>query len=216
MNILLDGLPRSVSVSGRDVPIETGYRTGLKFERVLRDTRLSNADKLRKALGLYFRPGLVRPEEYTAAVEALIGFYRCGAPPAPKEEPGEDGPPEDPIYDYEHDAGYIYAAFMQAYRVDLSKNIHWWQFKALFQSLPSDTMLMKIIGYRTAKVPSTATAEQRQRIEELKRLYALPLDADRQRLKTDLEAILLNGGNPAALLQQEGAERSVWHSTTAP
>lgn len=202
MNILLDGLPRSVLVAGREVPIETGYRTGIRFERLLRDGRLSNPEKLRRALSLYFCPGSVNPVEYPAAVDALIGFYRCGASPAPRGEEEDAPPKEDPVYDYEHDAGYIYAAFMQAYHIDLAQKpeTHWWQFKALFQSLPADTMLMKIIGYRTAKVPSNATAEQRQRIEELKRLYALPLDADRQRLKTDLEAILLRGGNPAALL----------------
>lgn len=214
MNILADGLPRTVRVAGRDVPIETGFRAGLILEAVLRDGRLTNAEKLQRAIELYFRPGDLSPDEIPEAVEAMIRFYRCGAD-APSTSGQEDGPPpEEPAYSYEHDAGYIYAAFMQAYGIDLSKNIHWWQFRALFQSLPEDTMLMKIIGYRTAKVPAKASAEQRQRINDLKRIYALPVDADRKQLESDLTAILLNGGNPAELLQrmQGGAEGS-WHST---
>lgn len=213
MNILLDGLPRTVRVSGRDVPIETGFRTGIRFEQILKDRGLPNQEKLRKTLGLYFRPGDIRPEELVEAVDAVIGFYRCGAPPRARGEPPSGGGQDaEQAYSYEHDAGYIYAAFMQAYGIDLSKGLHWWQFRALFQALPADTMFMKVIGYRTAKVPPKATAEQRQRIEELKRVYALPLDADRQRLLTDLEAILMAGGNPSAVLNQEGADGS-WDTT---
>lgn len=211
MNLLLDGLPASVKISGRDVPIRTGYRIGLKFEQLLRDEAISNREKLEKALRLYFDQKDIGPADYEEAVEAILDFYRCGAPKRPKL-PGDDGaPPEEPAYSYEHDAGYIYAAFKQAYGVDLARdNLHWWQFRALFQSLPDDTMFVKIIGYRTANVPANATPEQRQRIEELKRIYALPLPADQQQLNTDLTTILMNGGNPAALL--EGAGRS-WHTT---
>lgn len=201
---LLDGLPRSVEIAGREVPIATGYRAGIRFERTLLDRKLSNREKLRLAMEIYYKPGTVQPHETEQAVEAALGFYRCGAPPpAKKDMEGEEAaPPMERVYDYDFDAPYIYAAFKQAYHVDLSADdIHWWQFKALFQSLPADTMFMKIIGYRTAKIPPKATAEQRQRIEELKRIYALPLDADRQKLQTDLNAILMHGGNPAALLQ---------------
>lgn len=210
MNLLLDGLPSSVRIAGRDVPIETDYRAGLRFEQILKDYKLSNRAKLDKALGLYFGPESLRPGEYEEAVEAILWFYRCGAAPPPRSY-GDGGQGEGPAYSYEHDAGYIYAAYMQAYHIDLAvENIHWWQFRALFQSLPADTMFMKIIGYRTAKVPAKATPEQRQRIEELKRVYALPLDADQQKLTTDLTDILMNGGDPSALLG--GAERS-WRTT---
>lgn len=208
MNLLLDGLPHSVEINGRDVPINTDYRAGLKFAKVLKDPALSNADKLRKAILLYFAPDALRYGELEPAVDALIDFYRCGTPKPPQgSAEQEEEPEQEQAYDYEHDAGYIYAAFKQAYGVDLAtNNLHWWQFRALFQSLPDDTMFVKIIGYRTAKVPPKASAEQRQRIEELRRVYALPLPPDQQQLQTDLIAILRNGGNPAALLG--GAERS--------
>lgn len=209
MNLLLDGLPRAVQIAGRDVPIKTGYKTGIRFERILMSPLKSNAEKLEEALRLYFRPGDIWPEEIEEAVDAIIRFYRCGAEKPPSVPGGAEGSTRGPVYDYEHDAGYIYAAFRQAYHIDLTaENLHWWQFRALFQALPEDTMMMKIIGYRTAKVPPGASTEQRQRIEELKRLYALPLSADQQQLTTDLTAILMAGGNPTALLDPEGAERT--------
>lgn len=208
MNLLLGCLPRSVDIAGREVPIVTDYRAGIKFEHLLHNSRLSNREKLEQALQLYFRNVRLSPKEYSAATDAILDFYRCGAPRRPRGECDDSGPEEAPAYSYEHDADYIYAAFMQAYGLDLTAepHLHWWQFRALFKALPEDTMFMKIIGYRVAKIPPKASAEQRQRIEELKRIYALPLEADQQQLKTDLTAILLNGGNPAVLLSQQGAD----------
>lgn len=45
-----------------------------------------------------------------------------------------------------------------------------------------------------------ASKEQRQHYEHLKRVYALPQSADRQQLESDLNSLLMNGGNPAVLL----------------
>lgn len=107
----------------------------------------------------------------------------------------------DEITDFVREHGHIYSAFMQAYGLDLARHpLHWWQFRALFRSLPEETQLVKIIGYRTMKIPAKASKEQRQHYEHLKRVYALPQSADRQQLESDLNSLLMNGGNPAALL----------------
>lgn len=99
---------------------------------------------------------------------------------------------------------------MQAYGLDLARHpLHWWQFRALFRSLPEDTQLVKIIGYRTMKIPAKISKEQRQHYEHMKRVYALPQSADRQQLESDLNKLLMNGGNPAALLN--GSEVRSWH-----
>ena len=60
---------------------------------------------------------------------------------------------------------------------------------------------MKIIGYRTVKLPDKMPKDQRQFYERMKRQYALPESKDVQQLESDLSALLINGGNPAALLR---------------
>lgn len=202
MNILLDGLPDHVDVAGRYVRIVTGYRAGVRFERIIKG-RGDNVEKLREALSLYFPGESFQTWEQSPAVDALLWFYRCGNDEETSDEEDDDGPVSKyRAFDFRYDSGLVYAAFMQAYRIDLIKNnIHWWQFKALFDALPDDTRLVKTIGYRTAEVPAGATDEQRQRIEDLRRAHALPEDADQKQLKTDLEKILRAGGNPAALLE---------------
>jgi hypothetical protein len=203
LNLLIDGLPEEVEIAGQTVRISTGFRTGILFEEVLQDHSLDDADKLQTALELYF-PGVVFDYEVLPeAVNRLIWFYRCGSDPTETKDTDEAGSGEDPPYSYEHDADYIYAAFRQAYGIDLAREtLHWWQFRALFRSLPEDTQMVKIIGYRTMKIPASATTEQRQHYEKMKRIYALPEDADRLQLESDLNTLLMNGGDPSALLRQ--------------
>lgn len=207
---MIDGLPEQVEIAGQMVPISSDFRTGILFEEVLQDPGLDDLEKLQTALHLYF-PGVVF--DYDVLDEALgklVWFYRCGTDPAETTGETSGAADEDPPFSYEHDADYIYSAFMQAYGLDLARHpLHWWQFRALFRSLPEDTQLVKIIGYRTMKIPAKISKEQRQHYEHLKRVYALPQSADRQQLESDLNKLLMNGGNPAALL--DGSEVRSWH-----
>lgn len=199
MNLLIDGLPEEVEISGQKVGISTDFRTGILFEEVLQDDGLDDAEKLQTALELYYPNIVFDYDAVDEAVDRLIWFYRCGSEPTETKE-AEEGSGEDPPYSYEYDADYIYAAFLQVYGIDLARaTLHWWQFRALFRSLPEETQLVKIIGYRTMKIPAKASKEQRQHYERMKRLYALPESADRQKLESDLNTLLMNGGNPASL-----------------
>lgn len=213
MNLLIDGLPEAVEICGESVRISTDFRTGILFEEMIHDITLSDTEKVQTALELYYPDtsfgDLGAIDE---AMSALLWFYRCGSDP--KETTGadseEDGGSDGPQFSYEYDADYIYAAFYQAYRIDLAKhNLHWWQFRALFQALPEETQIMKIIGYRAMKISPKMSKEQKQFYQRMKRIYKLPESEDRQQLESDLSNLLLNGGNPTALL--DGG--SSWHQT---
>ena len=52
MSLLLDRLPDTVAICGQEVPVETGFRTGILFEEMLRDSALSDAEKIQTALEL--------------------------------------------------------------------------------------------------------------------------------------------------------------------
>lgn len=54
MNLLIDGLPEDVEIGGQTVKIETGFRTGILFEEMIRDVTLSDTEKIQTALELYF------------------------------------------------------------------------------------------------------------------------------------------------------------------
>lgn len=186
------------------MPISWDFRTGILFEEALQDQQLDDLQKLQTALRLFY-PGIVfSPDVVEEAVAQLIWFYRCGddqTSPAGDDTGSGDA---EPPFSYEYDADFIYSAFLQAYGLDLARtSLHWWQFRALFRSLPGDTKLVEIIGYRTMKLPAKMDKEKRQHYERLKRIFALPQRADRQQLESDLNNLLMNGGNPAALLDSE-------------
>ena len=202
MNLILDGLPEVVEIAGTSVKIDTSFRTGIIFEEMLSDPELPDEDKLLTMLELYY-PGIVFDETtIREAIEKIFWFYRCGS--EPRQTPGGDEGGET-VFSYEYDADYIYAGFMSAYRIDLAKEtLHWWQFRALFRSLPEDTQIMKIIGYRSMKISPKLSKEQKEHYKRMKRMYALPERYEQTKAESDLTEILMNGGNPSALLNVEG------------
>lgn len=186
-NILIDPLPSTLIVDGREFSIETGFRTGILFEQLTLDSTISSGDKVINALNLYFLDEW--PEDKEAAIDAILWFYSCGAHET-KQEQQEEGEskkavkkakPEQRIYDYDVDAGLIYAAFLQQYRIDLTKDdLHWWQFIALFNALSSDCELCRIMGYRAADPSKIKNSAERSRIARLKAKYALPCNLSKE------------------------------------
>ena len=72
---------------------------------------------------------------------------------------------------------------MEVYKINLqripSKELHWWEFVALFDSLPDDCKIRKIMYWRTCDTSGMARKEV-QRINELRKAYELKDDASVQ------------------------------------
>ena len=89
--------------------------------------------------------------------------------PLPEKEHGE-------VYKINYDGDIIYAAFMQAYGIDLIQEqgkMHWFKFCALLKGLPKDTKFVEICGYRSWEKPSRKDTYEKKMMK-LKELYALP------------------------------------------
>ncbi|HFU4450986.1 TPA: bacteriophage Gp15 family protein [Streptococcus suis] len=95
--------------------------------------------------------------------------------PLPEVEPDEDD--EEPLYSIEHDAEYIYAAFMQVYKIDLIEvqgELHWKKFNALLAGLPDTTKMSEIMRIRAWKPTKYDSEAEKSRMKKLKKLFALP------------------------------------------
>lgn len=205
MNILMDDLPQTLTVAGAALPVSTDYRTGILFEQLLQDQAMPDDEKLITVLTLYFGeavfPILSGLEAVQEALGGIMWFYRCGAEETAGTDEGDEAPRKDPPFSYEHDAAYIYAAFMEAYGIDLTKNrLHWWQFRALFLGLPETVQLCKIMSYRTMEIPAKMPKERKQFYQRMKRIYRLPQPPEQIRLEKEMEAILAQGGDISQLL----------------
>ncbi|MFE3747190.1 Gp15 family bacteriophage protein, partial [Bacillus subtilis] len=89
-------------------------------------------------------------------------------------------------------AEYIYASFLFDYNLDLFEQqgkLHWRKFQALLKGLSEDAKFSKVIEIRTMKLPKEG--EERKRIQELKRIYALnkkPVDEEAAIKELDAKA----------------------------
>ena len=181
-NILLDDLPETVFVDGEEFFVDTDFRTFIIFEKILTEDD-DDRDKVENVLSLFFIED--RPKNVGAAINAVIDLYRCGEEPkkAPaKRKNGNVEMKQKLIYDYEHDAPYIYGAFMSQYGIDLNdiEYLHWWKFQALFRSLEDHNKIVEIMSIRNTDLSKIKDSKERSRIARLQSIYALPQHLTRE------------------------------------
>lgn len=197
-NIILDVLPETVEIDGAEYRINSDFRISILFELLMQDDEVGKRQKLVQGLQLYY-PEI--PHNVTMAVDKMIWFYRCGKETGNGGHGSGSGRAKQ-IYSFEYDDDYIYAAFLEQYGIDLQdiEELHWWKFRALFRGLSEDTEFVKIMGYRSVKITSEMSKEQREFYKKMQSIHALPItDAERKADELLTEA-LLNGGDITGLV----------------
>lgn len=201
MNILVDdlNLPEQVEINRKWYGIRTNFRNSILFELMMQDGGLDARTKVQKALELYYP---VIPDDINAAVDAALWFYRCGREETLQQKRMLSRRERSQIYSFEHDAGYIYAAFLSQYKIDLQTTgyMHWWKFRFLFNSLSKENEFVKIMGYRSMDINDKMSAEQKDFYKKMKLLYALPLPKEEEDRQAAIEKALLNGGDLSGVL----------------
>lgn len=91
-------------------------------------------------------------------------------------------------YDFNNDAGFIYASFMSDYNIDLYEKINsldWRKFIWLFHGLSKDSKMKEVINIRSMKIPkqTKTNGEYIQNILEMKDAYQLKLTAEQREKK---------------------------------
>lgn len=153
-------LPQAVKVGGSFFKIHTDYKYFLRMAELLQDksTPINDFD---------FMYVNKIPASRLYGLRALCEFMN------PKRElPRSTGDEStELVLDYKIDAPYIYAAFLEQYKIDLIEtNLHWYKFLALLHGL-HDTELNRIISARLWKPSGKETEyekEQRKQYEAWK------------------------------------------------
>lgn len=198
MNILIDLLPKEVTIDNKEYEINSDFRTSILFELLMQDSSIGEEDKILMALQLYY-PQI--PMNINGAIEKMLWFYRCGKDISKSKGNGK-GKSVTQIYSFEHDDDYIYAAFMDQYGIDLQDidYLHWWKFKAMFKSLKEDNEIVKIMGYRSIDISKIKDKEQKAYYNKMRKLYEIPISKDEREKLDDINNILLNGGDLSKVL----------------
>ena len=130
-------LPETIDVNGSLYKIHTDYRYFLRFREHIQEPTANPADFDYMYVG-------AKPADRVEGINKLYNFMT-----PPQELPRRTGAESSEIViDYEIDAPYIYAAFMEQYGLDLLlAPLHWYKFLALLHGL-HDTELNNIINAR--------------------------------------------------------------------
>ncbi len=170
MNLLLiNGLPEEY----KGIPISPDFRNMIQVDLILREEGVSDTEKTMAALGQLY-PQI--PDDLELALEGLTWFFSRGDSGTGKENnKGPDGGTPPPrAFDYEQDANLIYAAFYATYGISLTtvEFLHWWEFLALFEGLPEDTLIKRVMYWRTVNL-SQLPKEERKHVRKMRQLFAL-------------------------------------------
>lgn len=189
-SILTNKLPVDVNINGVLYKINSDYRTSILFANYIQEHNELNEEDIIYILKLYYP---VIPQDIEQAVNCIFWFYRCGD--EEKESNSTSTGNNKRIFDYEEDGQYIYSAFLSQYRIDLQEiaYLHWWKFKALFESLSEDNEIVKIMQYRAMDLSKIKDKEQKKFYKKMKETYKLKEkinEADLQALD-DVRKLLL-------------------------
>lgn len=183
MNNFIKGLPKTINVNGEEVAINTDFKVWIRYEEIMLDEDKEAEKQIMEVLDtcLVDEFTMTRLDDLERLFDELMCFYGLDKKIKSEKEAEEDKEKEsdfsekNKIYSYEYDWSYIYAAFMECYNINLfTVNLHWWEFKALFNSLNDKCLFSKIMSFRSMEITSKMSKEEKKYYGEMKKIYALP------------------------------------------
>lgn len=179
---LNDPLVTSFKYKEQEYAIDLSFNNVLDVFDYLEDDNLREYEKAEFCLVLLLEmsfEGMEAVELWNYVYEEFIHVkveqaieYDLKGNPLPVQPDEEQGK----MIDLEQDAQYIYASFKQAYGMNLYQEqgkLHWNEFQALLNGLPSNTIMKRIIDIRAWKPSKGDSGEYRKNMEDLQRRFAL-------------------------------------------
>ncbi len=183
MKGMYNKLPHSVRLNGEKFIINTDFRIFVDFEYEMQEIDRNKA--VNKVLKRFYPAFyiIVSKNLLKEAVDKFLWFYQCGKEELEEIKHNSSGKKTGMIYSYKWDDQYIWGAFKMYFNVDLTEDkVHWWKFKSMWNSIPSDSEFNKIKGYRSY------TGKDKN-LKELKEYYKLPLTQKEKQDKIRREQI---------------------------
>ncbi|RXA80315.1 Gp15 family bacteriophage protein [Latilactobacillus sakei] len=189
---LNDPLNDYVTINDEEHPIYMAFDNVMSALETFDDKELSESDRLYIFLGIMlhdYDQELISALDFETQVDVGKQIIdRINSEPIenqpvdlngePMPQPKRDGPQ---LVSFLFDAKYIYAAFMQAYGIDLIEQqglLHWAKFSALINALPDNTLMRQIIDIRKTNLNEIKDKDEKKRIRKLKQQFSLENKAD--------------------------------------
>lgn len=192
INPITQKLPDFIEIGGKQIKIRTDFRIWIRASLLLYEN-IELETKLIKLIKLCY---IDIPPTLKGGIEGILLFLSGGEREKGKTKPNH----KKPLFDFDADAGLIYATYLTEYGIDLTEcNMHWYKFLALFNALPQECGFLKIVSYRGADLSKIKDKEQRSFIRRMKTKYALPdkrsEEEKEKSIISELEGLFNFGGN---------------------
>lgn len=154
-------LPSAIEVDGELFALKTDFRVWIEFLRGCEEDELASY--------CIFEDRVPPGDSWVGAAMEFANSENA----TPR---GGSGGGQEHAFDFLLDGDYIVGSFQQAYGIDLTDpelRMHWHRFLALFRSLPEDTKMAEIMGYRCYS-KAQAKRKPEAKMEEAKRRWTLP------------------------------------------
>lgn len=167
--MILSKLP--TKLDGREIP--TDFRTWIRYGHIWESSLLIE-EKVRLSFKLILK---IEPfeshEDLKKWLDLFTWFYRCG------KDSNRGTPTKERVLDWKEDELTIWADFKTYNGIDLrSARLHWWEFMALFSSLPSNSQMKEIIGLRAMDLSEIKDPTTRRKYADAKAQVALDCNND--------------------------------------
>ena len=145
----------------------------------------SDEVKMQEVLNIFYKDNV--PDDIELATRQFLRFFT-----AKEEKQSEhDSMRASSVraYDFDQDAQLIYAAFRAQYGINLNrtknKDLHWWEFLSMFNSLSDDLLISKVMYWRTVRLKDVPKSE-RKFVRRMKKLYAIKGEQTQSDMKMKL------------------------------
>lgn len=161
---------------GKILHLRLEFNNVLKVFEVFGDDLFNTAEKIEIALLIFvFEYEIIKGESLNVKNELVLYIFKEFLGIDLKKNNNSN---DEPIMDFQQDAGIIYASFLHAYNMDLFEQhgkLHWLKFIQLFQHLDDKSKIKEVMNYRKMPTPKNekGNEEYRKHVAEMKRIYAL-------------------------------------------
>lgn len=164
-------LPQSVKIKGKRYKVNSDFRLFIDFEeKMVEEEQVKLSEVIIKTLQKFYPAFFELLEEglLEEAINKFLWFYLCGKNNNDNLSSSSKNKSRGRIFSYKYDSDLIWSAYYDK-RIDLTVDkVHWWKFRAIWKSLPSNCEFCKVMSYRCYEGDD-------KNILELKEEHKLPL-----------------------------------------
>lgn len=163
-----------MEIDGASYRINTDFRAGIAYVRAVSSSSPVSAQWVTT---LFFgAQEITYSDDVQQAVTEYINLGRDGG------ENADEGAATP--YDFDKDAGVIFAAFRKEYGIDLATaKMHWWEFRTLLEALICHSFAERV-QYRVSDPSQIKSRESRAYWRKMQQLYALEEDGGRRKCES--------------------------------